>query len=964
MVAHERIAIDGETALAGEHSRRRAKQDQKRERPTHAAINARVRLWLTAITVLLVAWSVAAHAQWEELRFVDPALRWRTLQTEHFLVHFAQANRTQARTVAGVAERVYLRTTALLNWRPRQRTHVVLLDSADFANGYASPVPFNFVGIFLSPPDEGELLQNRDWLELVLSHEFFHIVHLDKASGAPLNLRGVLGRLLPFFPNVLEPAWIIEGLAVYNESQSGAGYGRLEHSYYEGMMRAEVDRGPRSLREVNAEGRGFPLNRDYLYGSYFFAFLAERYGRSAIRSFIDNYSGNVVPFKVESNPVAVTGKGMDALWIDYHAWLRERFAKPERPAVEGEPIVHAFSISSPVLSTSGTRWYLQADGYTRPKLMRQSADGRARVVLQTEADTRLAAGAGESVLMAEQDICADHNLLYNLHSVEANGARRAISRCERHRFAAELGDGRIAAVRIDSGEAQVIVLQGGESVRQLYRSAPGESVSGLAARDGRVVITTLRGGFWALLDVTDGQAKVLVADQAVKHSPRFGQSADEVFFVADYGNSYDVWSWQRAGSWLARWTSAAYAVREISAPVNGEMLLTTMEAQGVTLRVYRLPPQPLERRITSAQALPPNAAEPSVAADERPYSAWPSLRPTAWVPLVQIADGAVALGALTYGTDALQLHEYLLAPMVEITQGELLGHAEYVYDGRHGLLADRTLIVRASEPDGSRSKIKAYSIKESGQWISLWRSLALNRRLYWGLGAALEEERFHDLSLGSTVVQNERVVGLVAGIDSRRQQWLSEGPSQGHELRLFAETSRGLGGAYSGNVYRADWRAHAPLAKTVLAFRWNEAYGQRDAEPFELGGSKSDEVILLPVLNERDFALRGYTTGTPSLMGHRARVTSVEWRAPIRDIDRHWMVPPLGINRVALNLFADVGAAWEHGDTPHYRRGLGVELMSEPRFGYLFGTELRAGVAKGLDATGSTKIYLRAGRSF
>jgi hypothetical protein len=921
-------------------------------------------LRLTAIVLFLAAWSGAARAQWDELHFVDPALRWRTLQTEHFLIHFGQANRSQARTVAGVAERVYARTTALLDWQPRQRTHVVLLDSADFANGYASPIPFNFAGIFLSPPDEGELLQNRDWLELVLSHEFFHVVHLDKARGAPLNLRGVLGRLLPFFPNVLEPAWIIEGLAVYHESQPGGGYGRLQHSYYEGMMQAEVDRGLRSLREVNAEGRGFPLNRDYLYGSYFFAFLAERYGPSAIRAFIDNYSANVVPFKVESNPVAVTGKGMDALWLDYEGWLRERFAKPSGSSIAGEPVAHAFSVSSPLLTPNGTRWYVQADGYTRPRLMQQAAGNAARTVLQTEADTRLFVAAGDGVLMAEQDICANHNLLYNLHRVESNGRRRTISRCGRYRFAAELGDGRIAAVRIEGGEAQVVLLQAGETDRELYRSAAGENVSGLAARDGRVVITALRGGVWALLDVSDGKATVLVADRWVKHSPRYGRSADEVFFVADYGKRYDVWSWQRAGPSLARWTSAAYAVREISDPVDGEMLLTTMEPEGVTLRSYRLPPQPLERVSASVQALPPGTAEPSVPGDERAYSPWPSLRPTAWVPLVQVADGAVALGALTYGTDALNLHEYLLAPMVEVTQGELLGHAEYVYDGRLGLLADRTLTVRASEPDGSRSKIKAYSIKESGQWISLWRSLTLNRRLYWGLGAALEEERFHNVTLGSTLVQNERVVGLVAGVDSRRRQWLSEGPSQGEELRLFAETSRGLGGAYSGNVYRADWRAHVPLAKTVLAMRWNEAYGQRDAEPFELGGSKSDEVILLPVLNERDFALRGYTTGTPSLMGHRARVTTLEWRAPLRDIDRHWMVPPLGINRVALNLFADVGAAWEHGDTPHYRRGIGAEVISEPRFGYLFGTALRAGVAKGLDASGSTKIYLRVGRSF
>jgi hypothetical protein len=458
---------------------------------------------------------------------------------------------------------------------------------------------------------------------------------------------------------------------------------------------------------------------------------------------------------------------------------------------------------------------------------------------------------------------------------------------------------------------------------------------------------------------------VLAIDEAIKHSPRFGDTADEVFFIADYGKVYDVWSWRRGSPALSRWTRSAFGVREISAPVRGELLLTTIESDGDALRLHRLPQAPLERRNVQLQAsAAPTARATPREADDRPYSPWQSLRPTAWVPLVQIADGAVALGAIVVGLDALELHQYLLAPMVELTQGELLGRAEYVYDGRHGGVANRTLTVRASEPDGSSTKIKAYSIKQNGQWVSLWRHLALNQRWYWGLGGALEEEHFHDLTLGTSRVQNERVLGLVGGFDSRRRQWLSEGPSQGQELRLFAETSRGLGADFGGNVYRADWRGHLPLGKTVLALRWNEAYAQPAAERFELGGSKSDDYILLPELNQRDFALRGYTTGTPSLMGHRARVTTLEWRAPLADIDRHLMVPPIGINRVALNLFLDLGAAWERGTSPDYHRGIGAELVSEPRFGYLFGLQARAGVAKGLDATGSTKIYLRVGRSF
>src|SRR6266852_3822198 len=292
---------------------------------------------LHAAAAILLAWGLRAEAQ-----FVDPSLRWRTLDTEHFSVHFAEHTLAQARTVAEVAETVYPRITGWLKWKPESRTQIVVLDSLDASNGYASPYPFNFIGIVLSPPDEGELLQNREWLEFVLTHEFTHIVHLDQARGPAGVLRRIFGRYLvlplPFaalfpsgFPNLLEPNWMIEGLAVYSESDWNKGYGRLGQSQFEGMMRAESARGLRSLGEVNAEGRGFPLNRDYLYGSYFFAFLRERYGEKAIVDFIVSYSGKFLWFPVDSNPVRATGKPMHALLVEDQDWRRARFAPPAAP---------------------------------------------------------------------------------------------------------------------------------------------------------------------------------------------------------------------------------------------------------------------------------------------------------------------------------------------------------------------------------------------------------------------------------------------------------------------------------------------------------------------------------------------------------------------------------------------------------------------------------------------------------
>jgi hypothetical protein len=910
----------------------------------------------------LLVWSWCAGAQ----DFIDPNLRWRTLQTEHFTVHFAEPQRDQARRAAAVAERILPRITRILRWEPKDPTQIVILDSADFSNGFATPIPFNLSGIFLSPPDDGELLQNREWLEMVLSHELFHIVHLDKARGAPLALRNVFGRFPLLFPNIVQPTWIIEGLAVYNETDVARGYGRLENTHFEGMMRAEVARGLRPLAELNADGRGFPLNRNYLYGSYFFAFLRERYGEHAVIGFIENYSNNIAWAPVDSNPRRSTGKSMSELWPEFEDWLRARFAPKEgAPSQEGEILHKAWTIFSPALSAGGQRWYGQGDGYTLPQLVRRSRGGKAEGVREVEQDTRIAAMGGGAVLLSQLEICDNYNLYYDLYRVDAGGSRRRLTECGRNRFAAPLEDGRIAAVRVLQGVAEVVMLDAsGKPLRTLYRAAAGESLTGLAAKGESVVVTSLRGEQWSLVEVSGAEPVVLVSDNAIKHSPRFGGSADEVFFIADYGKVYNVWSMKRGSRALSRWTRSLNGVRETSAPVDGELLLVSIEADGDALRLYQMPGAPLEQRYAaSLSGRPESQAEPPLATDDKAYSPWSTLRPHNWFPILVLGEGMFALGFQTFGADALLKHQYVVAPMYEFNQQEVLGYAEYLYDGRHSIILNREMVVKSQEKD--EGDIIAYSTKEQAQWVSLWRHLALNARFYWGLGAALERERLHNVKLGvNSAVQDERVVGLVAGYDSRRQQWLSEGPSQGMQLRGFAETSNGLGGAFSGNVYRGDLRGHVPLGRSVLGLRWMEGWGQPNAEAFQLGGLFSDDFTFTPRLNQREFALRGYGSGEPSLTGHRARLWTAEWRMPLTDVDRALMTPPLGINRISLNVFADVGAAWERGGSPDYHRGFGIELMAEPSFLYLFGWQARAGVARGVDEAGKTQFYLRAGRSF
>src|SRR3954466_4239065 len=111
------VAIE---ATASEKMKRKARM---------AAITAAIMPRIIALCALLSFFCIGtAQAQWVELYWADPALPWRTLQTEHFEVHFAERNREQARLAAGIAERVYVTTTRLLDWQPRRRTQLVILD--------------------------------------------------------------------------------------------------------------------------------------------------------------------------------------------------------------------------------------------------------------------------------------------------------------------------------------------------------------------------------------------------------------------------------------------------------------------------------------------------------------------------------------------------------------------------------------------------------------------------------------------------------------------------------------------------------------------------------------------------------------------------------------------------------------------------------------------------------------------
>ena len=69
--------------------------------------------------------------------FNHPELEWKTLESEHFKVHFHDGTERTAEEVIRIAEFVYTPVTDMYKYHPPGKTDIVIKDTDDFSNGSA-----------------------------------------------------------------------------------------------------------------------------------------------------------------------------------------------------------------------------------------------------------------------------------------------------------------------------------------------------------------------------------------------------------------------------------------------------------------------------------------------------------------------------------------------------------------------------------------------------------------------------------------------------------------------------------------------------------------------------------------------------------------------------------------------------------------------------------------------------------
>ena len=279
----------------------------------------------------------------------DPVFTWTTIETPHFEIHYHQGEEELAKRAAVIAEDVHTRLVPRVKWDPKGRTHIVLVDAMDESNGETTPQPYNHITLFITQPvglpGFGATAYD-EWLRVLITHEYTHILHLDMVTGIPEIIQDVFGRI--YFPNALEPVWMIEGLAVYEETeQTSGGRGRSPGS--EMIIREAVleDRFPKLSQAANFPDSWPAGETPYLFGEGFSRFIVEKYGRDKLADVSLAYSGRGIPFLVDSTGRRVLHDEYRDLWDEWQNELRIRYTR-----VKDEVTAKGLTVSKP-LTTRG-----------------------------------------------------------------------------------------------------------------------------------------------------------------------------------------------------------------------------------------------------------------------------------------------------------------------------------------------------------------------------------------------------------------------------------------------------------------------------------------------------------------------------------------------------------------------------------------------------------------------------------
>lgn len=935
----------------------------------------------------------------------DPDFTWTTLETPHFYIHYHQGEDEIAKRAAVIAEDAHARLTPRIKWEPKDRTHIVLVDAVDTSNGMTTVFPYNLIILYITPP-VGEpgfgTTAYDEWMRVLITHEYTHVLHLDMVHGPTSVLQDIFGRWF-YFPNAFEPVWMIEGLAVYEETeQTSGGRGRSPGSEMVIRMAVLEGRFPR-MGQAAVFPDFWPAGQvPYLFGEGFTRYIAEKYGREKLADISVRYSYYGVPWFVDANGRWTLGEWYSELWNEWQNELKTRYTKMRdelnaKGLTASLPLTKRGYVNSfPAFSPDGKRIsYLVENADEFPGIYVMNSDGTDDHKLVENTTSGTSSGGsiawspdGNRIYYTKFDVQKNVNLYNDIYYYDLRKNKEVrVTRRLRARdpypspdgkklvfVINKLGRTRLAALDLPFGNDPL----GEKDIAYLTEESMNQYETPRYNPDGTMIVVGVwqPGGYkdiW-VLDSKGSKIEELMHDRAIDGGASWSPDGKIIYFASDRTGIFNLYAYELASKKIYQITNVlGGAFTPVPSPDGKTLVFTSYSSSGFDIHVRPADSAAWKTAAPFQDPYPAVAhADKPVEMKTRSYNPLPTLLPRFWIPWYGYSEESRDLfGFLTFGQDAVEHHTYALTGLYSPKTYRKWYAFSYAYDGFYPTFqfaasdVDRTFSDLLSDPIATKDYVQRQRTIGASLIFPLFK-IQSQHELIIGyrrqeISALTRIPPWPGYS-GPVPAQGDLTSGRASYLfNSARRYGFSISPEDGRTIELgYERFDKSLGSDFNITKYTGDWHEYInfPWKHHVLQARAFAGTSSGDVTPqgaFQIGGDNPGDTTI-PV-DEESVYLRGYRVN--AFRGRKAALGSLEYRFPITDIEAGLSNTPVFIRRLHGAVFAEAGNAWNNAfRSSEFKRAIGAELRLDTDLAYYLPITFRLVIAKGLDEKGESQFYL------
>ncbi len=242
----------------------------------------------------------------------------------------------------------------IFEWKPWEKTTLLLKDLSDYGNAAARASPNNSVIVDIAPLNQSfETFSAGERIFTLMNHEPVHVATMDAWNqedawwrnffhGKPHPIEQHPETILYNYlttPRVNVPRWLLEGSAVFFETWMGGGLGRAQGGYDEMVFRAMVRDNAEFFDPLGLESEGVFVDfqggvNAYLYGTRFISYLALTRSPEKLIEWLKRPEGSRRYYSDDFE--RVYGQSLDSVWAEWIEW-EHKFQRENLQSVQQYP---------------------------------------------------------------------------------------------------------------------------------------------------------------------------------------------------------------------------------------------------------------------------------------------------------------------------------------------------------------------------------------------------------------------------------------------------------------------------------------------------------------------------------------------------------------------------------------------------------------------------------------------------